>query len=40
MYGVKFTQEELDDIIKKEYHPDKVLNYIDEKGNLTQVNLS
>lgn len=34
MYGVKFTQEELDDIVKKEYHPEKVLNYLDEKGNL------
>lgn len=34
MYGVKFTQEELNDIISKEYHPDKVLPYLNEKGNL------
>lgn len=34
LFGVPFTQEELNDIITKEYHPAKVEEYLDEKGNL------
>jgi len=35
MYGVVFTQEELNDILTKEYNPENISKqYLDEKGNL------
>jgi hypothetical protein len=34
MYGVKFTQEELNEILTKEYHPARVEPYLNEKGEL------
>lgn len=34
LYGVELTQEILDEIVNKDYHVDKVSEYLDEKGSL------